>query len=55
VIDLSGRLEPGRGSVILRETLRNISAGKGKILPDLKDVSFMDTSGLGELASARLT
>jgi anti-sigma B factor antagonist len=51
VIDLSGRLELGEGSVALRETLQNLSASGAKVLINLTDVSFLDTSGLGELAS----
>jgi anti-sigma B factor antagonist len=51
IIDLSGRLEIGEGSVILRETLQNNPAD-AKVLINLTDVSFLDTSGLGELVSA---
>jgi len=50
VIDLSGRLELGEGSVLLRETLQK-SADGAKILVNLADVSFIDTSGIGELVS----
>jgi len=46
-----GRVELGEGSATLRETLKNVSAGSRKILLNLTDVSFMDTSGIGELAS----
>jgi anti-sigma B factor antagonist len=51
IIDLSGRLEIGQGSDLLRETLQNTPAG-AKVLINLTDVSFIDTSGLGELVSA---
>jgi anti-sigma B factor antagonist len=51
IIDLSGRLEIGEGSVILRETLQSISAS-ARVLINLAEVSFIDTSGLGELVSA---
>jgi anti-sigma B factor antagonist len=50
VIELSGRLELGDGSVVLREALQNL-AGGAKVLINLTDVSFIDTSGLGELVS----
>ncbi len=50
VLDLSGRLELGEGSALLRETLQK-SADGAKILINLADVSFIDTSGLGELVS----
>jgi anti-sigma B factor antagonist len=51
IIDLSGRLEIGQGSDILRETLQSNTAG-AKVLINLAEVSFIDTSGLGELVSA---
>jgi anti-sigma B factor antagonist len=51
IIDLSGRLEIGEGLVILRETLQNNPAD-ARVLINLTDVSFIDTSGLGELVSA---
>jgi anti-sigma B factor antagonist len=50
VIDLSGRLELGEGSDILRETLQNLAAG-AKVVINFADVSFIDTSGLGEIVS----
>jgi anti-sigma B factor antagonist len=50
VVDLSGRLELGDGSISLRETLQNLPTGT-KVLINLADVSFLDTSGIGELVS----
>jgi anti-sigma B factor antagonist len=55
VLDLSGRLEVGQGSVVLRETLQNSSLRGAKILINLANVSFIDTSGLGELVSGHTT
>jgi anti-sigma B factor antagonist len=52
IIDLSGRLDLAEGSAILRETLQNLSPPGTKVIVNLSDVSFVDTSGLGELVSA---
>jgi anti-sigma B factor antagonist len=52
VIDLSGRLDLAEGSAVFREALQNIPARDAKILINLTEVSFVDTSGLGELVSA---
>ncbi len=56
IVDLSGRITLGEGSVILRETVRDL-LGKGnkKILLNLGDVSYIDSSGIGELVSAYTT
>ena len=53
IIDLSGRITLGEGSVVLRDTIRN-SMGQGvkKILLNLGDVTYIDSSGIGELVSA---
>jgi anti-sigma B factor antagonist len=50
-VDLSGRLEIGDASDALRENLQSLAGGL-KVLINLTDVSFVDTSGLGELVSA---
>ena len=56
IVDLSGRITLGEGSVILRDTVRDL-LGKGnkKILLNLGDVSYIDSSGIGELVSAYTT
>ena len=55
VIDLSGRLALGTGPVALRELLREVTAGGSrKIVLNLTDLSFMDSSGLGELVSSHV-
>ena len=56
VVDLSGRITLGEGSVILRDTVRDL-VGKGskKILLNLGDVTYIDSSGIGELVSAYTT
>ena len=53
VVDVAGRITVGGGSNALREILRELtSAGKKKILVDLREVSYIDSSGIGELVSA---
>jgi anti-sigma B factor antagonist len=56
IVDLSGRITLGEGSVILRDTVRELM-GKGskKILLNLGDVNYIDSSGIGELVSAFTT
>ena len=53
VVDMSGRITLGEGSVILRDTIRDlIGKGQKKILLNLGDVTYIDSSGIGELVSA---
>lgn len=53
IVDLSGRIVLGEGSVALRDLVRNlVSEGNKKILLNLSDVNYIDSSGLGELVSA---
>ena len=53
IVDLSGRITLGEGSVVLRETVKDLSnQGNKKILLNLGDVTYIDSSGIGELVSA---
>ena len=53
VVDMSGRITLGEGSVVLRDAIRElISKGQKKILLNLADVTYIDSSGIGELVSA---
>ncbi len=53
VVDMSGRITLGEGSVVLRDTIRDLlSKGQKKILLNLGDVTYIDSSGIGELVSA---
>jgi anti-sigma B factor antagonist len=53
VVDLAGRLTLGEGSGTLRNTIKNLIAGGEKaIVLNLKDVSHLDSSGLGEMVGA---
>ena len=53
ILDLSGRILLGEGSVQLRDAVRDLLAkGQKKILLNLGDVTYIDSSGIGEMASA---
>ena len=53
VVDLSGRITLGEGCTQLRELVRDqLSKGNKSILLNLADVSYIDSSGIGELVSA---
>jgi anti-sigma B factor antagonist len=56
ILDLSGKITIGEGSVQLRESVRQLLEGnKKKILLNLGDVSYVDSSGIGELVSSYST
>ena len=56
VLDLSGRITLGEGSVQVRDAIRDlIGKGSKSILLNLGDVNYIDSSGLGELVSAFTT
>jgi len=56
IVDLSGRITLGEGSVVLRDTVRDLaSKGHKQILLNLGDVTYIDSSGIGELVSAFTT
>ncbi len=56
IVDSSGRITLGEGSVTLRDTVRELLAkGQKKILLNLADVNYIDSSGIGELVSAYTT
>jgi anti-sigma B factor antagonist len=52
IVDVSGRISLGEGSAMLRKTIRDLlDAGHVKILLNLGDVNYIDSSGIGELVS----
>ncbi len=56
IVDCSGRITLGEGSVTIRDAVRELLAkGHKKILLNLGDVSYIDSSGIGELVSAFTT
>jgi anti-sigma B factor antagonist len=53
IVDMSGRITLGEGSVVLRDSIKELlGKGQKKILLNLGDVSYIDSSGIGELVSA---
>jgi anti-sigma B factor antagonist len=53
VVDIKGKIVLGIGDVQLGETVRNLlSDGARNVLLNLADVTRIDSSGVGELASA---
>lgn len=56
IIDLSGRITLGEGSSMLRQMVRDLlGKGQQKILLNLGDISYIDSSGIGELVSGFTT
>jgi len=56
VLDLSGKITLGEGSVQIRDAIRGlIGKGQKSILLNLGNVNYIDSSGLGELVSAYTT
>jgi len=56
VVDVAGRITLGEGSSALRDTLKEIvGRNQKKILLNLGDVSYIDSSGIGELVSGFTT
>ena len=52
VIDVSGRITLGEGSSVIRDAIRDLVAnGKKKILLNLGEVTYIDSSGIGELVA----
>lgn len=53
IIDFSGKITLGEGSSVLRNTIQGLlHGGHRKILLNLADVDYIDSSGIGELVSA---
>ena len=52
VVDVAGRITLGEGSSALRDALRElVSGGLKKILLNMGELSYIDSSGIGELVS----
>ncbi len=53
VVDIAGRITLGEDLAELRQLVRNLLAqGQKSILLNLADVTYIDSSGIGELVSA---
>jgi len=56
VVDVAGRIQLGEASSSLREALRGLVAkGQKKILLNLGQVTYIDSSGIGELVAGFTT
>lgn len=56
VMDVAGRITLGEGSSALRDALRElVGKNQKKILLNLGEVSYIDSSGIGELVSGFTT
>jgi anti-sigma B factor antagonist len=56
ILDVSGRITVGEGNVMLREIVRELVEKGGKrILLNLHEVDYVDSSGLGELVRIHTT
>lgn len=56
VVDIGGRITLGEGSALLRKTIRELLDEKRvRIVLNLADVNYIDSSGIGELVTAFTT
>ena len=56
VIDAAGRITLGEGASAFRDMIRDLAAkGDRKLLLNLSEVSYIDSSGIGELVSGFTT
>lgn len=52
VIDAAGRITLGEGSTTFREAIKDLVAkGRTKVLLNLGEISYIDSSGIGEMVS----
>ena len=50
ILDLSGEVRMGDGSIALRDSIRKLAdSGKQKLLLNLAGVKYIDSTGIGEL------
>ena len=56
ILDLSGRITMGEGTLVLRDQIQKLLGhGDRKFLLNLADVNYIDSSGLGELVTSFTT
>ena len=56
ILDIHGKITIGEGSAEVRNAVRELlQAGKKNILLNMGDVSYVDSSGIGELVSSFTT
>src|SRR5271156_3572605 len=55
VVDLRGKIAFGAGNTLLRETVAQlVASGSRKVLLNLREVDFIDSSGIGELVRGHM-
>jgi anti-sigma B factor antagonist len=53
ILHARGRLTLGEGTSLLRDTVKSLAAGgPALIVPDLGEVNYVDSAGIGQLVSA---
>ena len=53
LVDIGGKITLGEGSAAIRDKVRELAAaGVNKIVLNLGEVTYIDSSGIGELVSA---
>lgn len=53
IVDLSGQIKMGEGSSTVRDMVKDLLAkGNKKILLNLGEVTYIDSSGIGEMVAA---
>ena len=56
ILDCSGKITLGEGTMVVRNRVRElVQAGVKKIILNLADVQYIDSSGIGELVSTYTT
>jgi len=56
VLDCSGKITLGEGTMAIRNTVKDVlKSGGKKIVLNLSDVNYIDSSGIGELVSSYTT
>jgi anti-sigma B factor antagonist len=56
ILDCSGKITLGEGTMAVRNTVREVLKNGGKkIVLNLADVNYIDSSGIGELVSSYTT
>jgi anti-sigma B factor antagonist len=56
ILDCSGKITLGEGTMTVRNTVRDVlKKGGKKIILNLADVNYIDSSGIGELVSTYTT
>ena len=56
ILDVSGQITLGKETMVIRNTVRDVmQTGVKKIILNLADVNYIDSSGVGELVSTYTT